>query len=192
VTQTPPAAPETVADLLRARAGDDAPGVLFGDRSWTWRQVVSESDRRAAMATRLRRPGPFHIGVLLDNLPDYLFWLGGAALTGATVVGINPTRRGEELARDIRFADCQLVVTDAAGADLLEGLDLGLPPDRLLHIESGGDGSPTAAGADSRVRNPDPVEVASAEVASAEVASAGVVPSDLFLLPRIHRLTPSD
>ena len=64
----------------------------------------------------LRQPGPFHIGVLLDNVPEYLFWLGAAALAGATVVGINPTRRGEELARDIRFTDCQLLVTDDAGA----------------------------------------------------------------------------
>ncbi len=172
MTTTPPAAPETVAGLLRARAGDDAPGVLFEDHSWTWRQVVSESDRRGALAARLRRPGPFHIGVLLDNLPDYLFWLGGAALTGATVVGINPTRRGEELARDIRFADCQLVVTDTAGAVLLEGLDLGLGADRVLHIESGGDGTSGAAGTVDGLSHPDPVDP----------AAAGPEPSDLYLL----------
>jgi fatty-acyl-CoA synthase len=136
--QAPPAAPlDTVARLLLARADDEAPGVLFEDLSWTWRHVVAESQRRGALAAALRRPGPFHIGVLLDNVPDYLFWLGGAALSGATVVGINPTRRGAELARDIRFADCQLVVTDGAGADLLEGLDLGLGPDRLLQIDTG-------------------------------------------------------
>jgi fatty-acyl-CoA synthase len=74
--------------------------------------------------------------LLLDNVPDYLFWLGGAALVGATVVGINPTRRGQELARDIRFADCQLVVTDTAGAALLQGLDLGIGPDRLLPVDA--------------------------------------------------------
>jgi fatty-acyl-CoA synthase len=129
-------APDTVAGLLRVRADDDAPGVRFEDRTWTWRQVVSESVHRSVLATGRRRPGPFHIGVLLDNVPDYLFWLGGAALCGATVVGINPTRRGEELARDIRFADCQLVVTDGRGAGLLEGLDLGLDGDRVLRIGS--------------------------------------------------------
>ena len=56
--------------------------------------------------------GPFHVGVLLDNTPEYLFWIGGAALAGAAVVGINPTRRGAELAPDIRHTDCQLLVTD--------------------------------------------------------------------------------
>ena len=64
------------------------------------------------VGTPCRRPGPFHVGVLLDNVPEYLFLLGGAALAGATVVGINPTRRGAELAADIRHTDCQVLVTD--------------------------------------------------------------------------------
>jgi len=161
--------PETMAALLRTRADDDAPGILFEDRAWTWRQVVDESERRAGLAAGLRRPGPFHIGVLLDNVPDYLFWLGGAALAGATVVGINPTRRGEELARDIRFADCQLVVTDTAGAALLEGLDLELDPDRILHVE---DDPPIDA---------EPADLLAEEAAAGSEASERA-PSDLYLL----------
>ena len=114
---TTPVAPRTVAELLPgpgttttgpACTSTTPPGP--GARSWP----------RAAGAPRWRRrcagPGPFHIGVLLDNVPEYLFWLGAAALAGATVVGINPTRRGDELARDIRFTDCQLLVTDEPGA----------------------------------------------------------------------------
>ena len=42
-------------------------------------------------------------------------WLGAAALAGAVVVGINPTRRGTELAGDVRHTDCQLMVTDGIG-----------------------------------------------------------------------------
>jgi fatty-acyl-CoA synthase len=156
-------APDTVAGLLAARATDDARGLLFEDRSWTWRQVVAESERRATWAARLQQPGPFHIGILLDNVPDYLFWMGGAALCGATIVGINPTRRGAELARDIRFADCQLVVTDDVGAELLDGLDLGLTPDRVLHI---GDIDASA-----------PVDTTATAPVSADVS-----PSDLYLL----------
>jgi len=126
----------TVADLLEARRGDDNPGLHYGDAAWSWRRVVSESRLRAGLASALRRPGPFHIGILLDNEPEYLLWLGGAALAGATVVGINPTRRGDELARDIRFTDCQLLVTDEAGAGLLEGLDLGVLQTGLLRVEA--------------------------------------------------------
>ena len=40
---------------------------------------------------------PFHVGVLLDNVPEFWMLLGAAALSGATLVGINPTRRGAEL-----------------------------------------------------------------------------------------------
>ncbi len=67
------------------------------------------------------------------NVPEYVFLLGGAALAGRVVVGINPTRRGDELARDIRHTDCAVVLTDAAQAPLLDGLDLG----RAVHLVDG-------------------------------------------------------
>lgn len=141
----------TVADLLEARAGDDRIGLAAGDEQWTWRQVVRESRSRAQWAASLRPgdPGaPFHIGVLLENVPDYLFWLGGAALAGAVVVGINPTRRGAELARDITFTECAVLVTDARGAALLDGLDTGVPPERTVRVDR--DAVPPAPGDDAR------------------------------------------
>ena len=98
--------------------------------------MVAESRRRAVLSAALRRPGPPHIGVLLDNVPEYLLWLGAAALAGATVVGINPTRRGDELGRDIRFTDCQLIVTDHTGAGLLAGLDLDIPEHHILRVDA--------------------------------------------------------
>ncbi|MGD9704682.1 MAG: AMP-binding protein [Acidimicrobiia bacterium] len=126
----------TVASLLRARATDDHPGYVFEDRTWSWADVVDQSAARAAALTALRRDGPFHVGVLLDNVPEYLFLAGGAALVGAVIVGINPTRRGEELARDIRHTDCQIVITDAAQAALLDRLDLGAATGRVLLVDS--------------------------------------------------------
>jgi steroid-22-oyl-CoA synthetase len=123
----------TVARLLARRAGDDHIGLRAGDESWTWDEVVHESVTRAALFRSLRSYGPPHIGVLLDNVPEFLFWIGGAALAGAVIVGINPTRRGEELTNDIRHTHCQLIVTDAAGAATLDGLGLDIP---LLDIGS--------------------------------------------------------
>src|SRR6266542_1606759 len=122
----------TIAALLQARAGDDRPGLLFEDETWTYRQLVAESAARASFLLAARQPGPFHVGVLLDNVPEFPMWLGAAALVGATVVGINPTRRGDELARDIRHTECQLIVTEPAYQPLLDGLDTGVSDERVL------------------------------------------------------------
>ena len=125
----------TVAELLAERAGDDHPAILFEDESFTWRELVDAGRRRAATALDLQRPGPFHIGVLLDNVPEFLFWIAGAAMSSAAVVGINPTRRGAELAADIRHTDCQLLVTDREHLPLINDLDTGVPPERVLLID---------------------------------------------------------
>ncbi len=132
---TAPGSPvTTAAQLVRLRAHDDSTGVLFEGQTWTWREMVAEAELRADLLLSLRREGPFHVGVLLENTPEYLFLLAGAALAGAVIVGINPTRRGAELAADIRRADCQLLVTDVAQVSLVDRLDLGLSPDRLLVV----------------------------------------------------------
>ncbi|GAS99008.1 possible fatty-acid-CoA ligase FadD [Mycolicibacterium canariasense] len=132
----PPAARDSIAALLLDRVGDHRLGLRTRQRDWTWDDVVAESAARGALARSLRREEPFHIGVLLANVPDFVFWLGGAALAGATVVGVNPTRGESELAAEIRHADCRLIVTDRAGADRLRGLDLGIETDRILVVDT--------------------------------------------------------
>jgi len=124
----------TISGLILSRREDHNVGLEFEGQTWTWQQVVTESLRRAAMLRSLRHEGPFHVGVLLENVPEYLFLLAGAALSGATIVGINPTRRGAELERDIRHTDCQLIISDERRRELLGGLDLGLAGDRVLDI----------------------------------------------------------
>lgn len=132
------------AELLATRADDTHDALRFreapGDpvQTWSWQEYVVECRARAALLEDLREDGPFHVGVLLDNIPEFPMWLGGAALSGATLVGINPTRRGEELARDVRHTDCQVIVTEPAHRPLLEGLDIGVDDDRVLDVESDG------------------------------------------------------
>jgi fatty-acyl-CoA synthase len=128
----------TVAAMVAARADDDRVGVLDASGRWSWRQAVAEGATRGALARSLIEGEPLHIGVLLPNGPEYLFWLNGAALAGAAIVGINPTRRGEALAADIRATDCGLIVTDPEGATLLEGLKLGLEDDHVLVVGTAG------------------------------------------------------
>lgn len=136
---------ETIAGLLLARLNDDRPGLRSRERTWTWDEVVRESAARASLARELRRDGPFHIGVLLDNVPEYVLWLGAAALSGATIVGVNPTRTGASLEQEVRHTDLQLLVTDRAGLELLDGLDIGVPRDRFLLIDEDGYAARVAA-----------------------------------------------
>ena len=111
--------------LLLDRAGDDRPGLASRAGTWTWAEHVAESGVRAAALRGLLDPGrPPHVGVLLDNTPEMAMALSAAALGGHVVVGLNTTRRGESLLADVRTGDCQLVLTDAAHADLLEGCEV--------------------------------------------------------------------
>src|SRR5258706_12325739 len=98
--------------LVVARAGDDHTALRFEDQAWSYRELVAESAQRAAFLLATRRAGPLHVGVLLENVPEFPFWLGAAALAGGVVVAINPTRRVAELARDISHPDGQRIVTD--------------------------------------------------------------------------------
>lgn len=136
--ESPDARRADIATMLLDRVGDQRLGLRTRDGEWTWDAVVWESAARAELARTLRREGPFHIGVLLDNVPDFVFWLGAAALAGATVAGLNPTRGDAQLAADIRYVDCQLIVTDSAGMARLRQLDHGLTEDRFLLVDDPG------------------------------------------------------
>jgi fatty-acyl-CoA synthase len=115
----------TVRDQLLARAGDERPGLLFEDRSWTWDEVVHESVVRSAVLDGLLPEGrPPHVGVLLENTPEFCFLLGAAALGGHVVVGLNPTRRGPALAADIARSDTQVVLSDPTYGNLLGETDV--------------------------------------------------------------------
>jgi len=127
----------TIDELIRRRADDGRVGMAFGARTWTHHQVTVAQAQRAAVMASLQQPGPFHVALLLDNVPEFVFWMGGAALAGAVFVGGNPTHRGDELARDFSHTQCQLLITNAEHRGLLEGHDLGpaLPEDRILVID---------------------------------------------------------
>ncbi|MFZ3497811.1 AMP-binding protein [Streptomyces sp. 5.8] len=131
----PTRTPETVAELIASQWGDHRPGLKYADGVLSHHRTAREAAARAALLVDLLPPGAEpHIGVLLDNTPEFPFWLGAAALAGAAVAGINPTRRGPELARDILHTDCRILVTERVHLPLLRGLDL--PGVRLLVTDS--------------------------------------------------------
>src|SRR5262249_20104163 len=97
----------------------------YGDRVWTWREHLADAAATAAALIEVADPDrPLHVGALLGNTPEMLTAMASAALGGYVLCGMNDTRRGDELARDIARADCQILLTDPAHKGLLDGLDL--------------------------------------------------------------------
>ncbi|NBE53809.1 AMP-binding protein [Streptomyces boluensis] len=115
----------TVAELVSAQWDDHRTGLRCEDRVLTHHQIAAGAAARAALLVDLLPRGAEpHVGVLLDNAPEYPLWLSAAALAGAAVAGINPTRRGAELARDILHTECRVLITERAKLPLIDGLEL--------------------------------------------------------------------
>jgi fatty-acyl-CoA synthase len=130
LAEVPLPAPD-VASLLRSNAVEhvDRPALRFGERTWTHRELLEQAELFAGLySSRLDPDRPPHVGVLLDNTPEYVFALCGAALSGVTLAGLNYTRRGEHLGHDVSHTDLQLIITEprheAQLAAALEGVDL--------------------------------------------------------------------
>jgi fatty-acyl-CoA synthase len=116
---------ETLQQQLRARLAQDAPALKYGERVWTWREHLAEATTTAAALIGVADAArPLHVGTLLGNTPEMLTAMAAAALGGYVLCGINDTRRGDAMARDILRADCQILLTDPAHQGLLDGLDL--------------------------------------------------------------------
>ena len=126
---------DTVQQLLRERIGDPTPAVKYGERVWTWREHLDEAARHAAtLIARADVSRPLHVGTLLGNTPQMLTAMAAAGLGGYVLCGINNTRRGDALVRDIAKADCQILLTDADNARLLDGLVL--PDVQVIDVDA--------------------------------------------------------
>jgi fatty-acyl-CoA synthase len=140
---------DTVQKLLRERRGDGALAVKYGARVWTWAQHLDEAGRHAAALMARADPArPLHVGTLLGNTPEMLTAMAAAGLGGYVLAGINNTRRGAGLVRDIALADCQILLTDSAHRGLLDGLEL--PGVQVIDVDSPVWGSALASAGDLR------------------------------------------
>ncbi|TPG26193.1 fatty-acid--CoA ligase FadD1 [Mycolicibacterium hodleri] len=200
---------DTLQQLLSTRADQDSIAIKGDDASWTWREHIAAARAQAAAVIATADPSrPLHVGVLMGNTPDMLTALAAAGLGGYVVCGINTTRRGDALARDIARVDCQLVLTDPAHRHLLDDVDLpgvtvidvstddwaaliGGAPELVPHREVGPDDTFMMIFTSGTSGEPKAVEVPHAMVlfaGSALVARYGLTDSDVCYLamPLFH------
>jgi fatty-acyl-CoA synthase len=125
-SSAPPAAlTETITGAVLARADVAGLGLVANDLRLSHGEVVARAAARAAWLQATRHDGPFHVALMLDNVPEFIFWLEAAALAGAVVVGANPTHRGDELVRDLSHTESQFLITDSTYLPLVEGSRIG-------------------------------------------------------------------
>ncbi|MFE2148007.1 hypothetical protein ACFXA3_40880, partial [Streptomyces sp. NPDC059456] len=93
--------PETVAELIARQWGDHRPGLKYGGSTDTVvlsrHRTAQEAAARAALLVGLLpadRGAEPHVGVPLDNTPEFPFWLGAAAPPGAAGARGNPPPGG--------------------------------------------------------------------------------------------------
>ena len=121
----------SVAHAVHALSAVGDRGIRAGDGFTPWSEAVDEIAVRIAALREVlsssSSSSPPHVGLLLAGTPEHLHLLGAAACSEIVVAGLNPTRRGTALARDVALADCALILTDSAHEPLLDGLDPGVP-----------------------------------------------------------------
>ncbi|HEU0191048.1 MAG TPA: long-chain-fatty-acid--CoA ligase FadD17 [Mycobacterium sp.] len=145
----------TVSGLLAPLADVGDRGIYYEDSFVSWRDHTrGAAALGAALRARLDPARPPHVGVLLGNTPFFSSMLVAAALTGVVPVGLNPTRRGAALARDVEHADCQLLLVDASA----QGIDIPAAAE-VVDVESSSWAAELAVYADAPVtfepRDPD-------------------------------------
>ena len=199
-----------VGDLIRANAADPERAarvfLRFNDARFSFADYYAECIRWANLFLQIRENAgrgagvqgsrgaggegpPFHVGVLLDNIPDYFFALGGAALAGAVIVGINNTKRGTHLARDIAYTDCQMLVTEEKYLPLLEPVlsETGVLAEGILVTHRWNDPAPSSPQAPMPPRPHAPGLFRDLDTALLEVGDAGdpriqVTDADAYVL----------
>lgn len=105
---------QAVAHIFLGLKGVGKPCLLYEEKVWSGDALLKECSARAHYILVNKPRGEFHVGLLLDNIPDYIFWIGACALAGAKYVALNCTRTGADLGRDVAHTECCFLITEAA------------------------------------------------------------------------------
>ncbi|MEU4998632.1 AMP-binding protein [Streptomyces sp. NPDC021622] len=112
----------TVPGYVRhwAQAAPDRPALVFGDETFTYRQLDDLTGRLAGwLDARGVRAGD-RVGVQLPNCPQFVIAMLAVLRAGAVHVPVNPMFRAAELSHELRDAGPEIVITHSSLTGLLD------------------------------------------------------------------------
>ena len=119
-------AASTYGEMFRGtveRFGDDV-ALIFPSTRMTYSELQARGEERAAQLAHLGVGRGDRFGVLMENCPEIVEFLLGAAFIGATMVPINTRFRSRELAHVIADAELTSVITTGAVVGVVDFIDL--------------------------------------------------------------------
>jgi long-chain acyl-CoA synthetase len=134
-----------VAELVRetaARVGNKA-AIVFHDQPISYAELDREIDRAAAGFAALGiKPGD-RVGVLVHNIPHFLYAYQGLARAGAVTIPLNTMYTTDEVSFILADADARAVVVSEPFAGTVDGIRDMLP--MLEHVIVAGTAAPIGA-----------------------------------------------
>jgi len=118
----------TIAEHILKHKDNESTAIIADGHVITYRQFFEESARRANYARKTTGKYHPHIGVLLENTPEFLYWLGACAISRSVLVALNSTHRGAELEHQVSHTECDMVFTENSFYSQLvdAGVDVGI------------------------------------------------------------------
>lgn len=142
----------TAGGLLRTIAGEEADrialveispsdipplvdGVATGTRTWTYAELLTESEQTAQWLLTKFKPGE-HICVWAPNIAEWVILQYGAALAGLVLVTANPALRASELEYVLNQSNSAgiIYVNDYRGSNMAGVVEAALP--RVPHLRA--------------------------------------------------------
>lgn len=107
-----------------ASAVPDRTAVIYGDESWSYRDLNADSVRCAAMLQRLGVRSGDRVGVLLPNVPEYIIAANAIWRAGGVVLALSPLMVARDVAGLVEKTKCKYVICLDLLAQLLDDVEI--------------------------------------------------------------------
>ena len=138
----------TMPAILREQASrcGDHPFLMFDDRSFTFSRADALVDDYATGLRNIGVERSTHVGIMMENSPEYLWvWLALGRL-GAVVVPLNTAYKGDLLRHALSHANVCVVLIGDEFLERLEAIESDLPSLHTIVVNGPGAGPDTLYG----------------------------------------------